>query len=80
MKVGTLMIPHSMMIQKWSKIISNKCDPKVVDDPQVFKDPKLISDRISDRNMDFDNPKVNSKTSIFDGLVFCCCRWSPSLT
>ena len=40
-------------------------DPKEFDDPQLFDDPKGISIG----SMDFDNPKVNGNTSIFDGLV-----------
>ena len=40
-------------------------DPKEFNDPQAFDDPKGISIE----SMDFDNPKVNSNTSIFDGLV-----------
>ena len=56
------------------KIISNGSveadDTKVVDDPQVFKNPKVILNR----SIDFDSPKVYGNTSIFDGLVFCCCQ------
>ena len=40
-------------------------DPKEFDDPQIFDDPKGISIG----SMDFDNSKVYSDTSIFDGLV-----------
>ena len=40
-------------------------DPKEFDDPQVFNDPNGISIG----RMDFDNPKVYSDISKFDGLV-----------
>ena len=39
-------------------------DPKEFDDPQVFNDPKGISIG----RMDFDNSKVYSDASKFDGL------------
>ena len=41
-------------------------DPKEFGDPQVFDDPKGISIG----RMDFNDSKVYSDTSIFDGLVF----------
>ena len=40
-------------------------DPKELDDLQVFDDPKGFPIG----SMDFDNPKVHSNTSFFDGLV-----------
>ena len=40
-------------------------NPKEFDDILVFPDPKGISIG----SMDFDNPKVNGDTSIFDSIV-----------
>ena len=44
----------------------------LVDDPQVFDDPKGIS--IVCISMDFDNPKVYGDTFIFVGLVLMIVR------
>ena len=69
----------SLMIQKNLTIISNGSmdfkDLMKFVDPQVYFDPNgiLIG------SMDFDNQKVYSDTSIFDGLVFLIHRqmmWS----
>ena len=40
-------------------------DPKRIDDPQVLGDSKGVSLG----GIDFDNPKSNVDTSIFDGVV-----------
>ena len=49
-------------------------NPKEFDDPQVFDNPKGISIG----SMDFDNPKVNGNTSIFDGLAHLIAYLSTS--